>query len=410
MREMLVALHARVYPYAYQVSLLLALGVMAVLRQRIAAESSKAEREGGGGGGGGEGVGLLEEGCSEAHWRPKGVSQGIYGRIAALLNGTGKLRLRKADFLLGALLLAVPDYPLNLCGAAGVLFVQLHPDTVTVRTQLAIALEAWTVFAIKCCYELTRNLFGSNSGDSVAAEHNALRVVAAERALGIFYELDWQRAVLGWTATLRALNWYYVVMHFTATFGALLLVLLVSPAAYYLRRRQFIIIMAITLVTFAVFPLMPPRLLPQCHHPLGACHPELAFVDTLAVENVNWDTKKVVKHTNQYAAMPSVHTVWAHWAADMLFHNPKLWPNTPTWQRARWLVWLHPVITVYTIVVTGNHFFLDAVVGMAYVHFSEWAASAAARRRLFGAERRATEGASTEVSVISVLSVSNRDR
>lgn len=296
-------------------------------------------------------------------------------RLAAL--GAAWLRLRRRDFVLGVLLVGIPEYPFAIIlGIAAVLFTQLSTEPVTVRLQLSIALEAWVVFAVRQCYELTRNLFGSNSGQNDVAERNALRVVATERAFGIFHELDLQRTVLGWETTLHALNWYYVVMHFTMTFGALLLMLLVGPDAYYHRRTQFIAMSAITLATFAAFPLMPPRLLPQCDHPMGACHPELAFVDTLAVEDVNWDVKNALTHANQYAAMPSVHTVWAHWAADMLFNNPKLWPTTPGWQRARWLVWLHPVITVYTIVVTGNHFFLDAIVGMAFVHIGEWIAKA----------------------------------
>ena len=45
----------------------------------------------------------------------------------------------------------------------------------------------------------------------------------------------------------------------------------------------------------------------------------------------------------------------------------------------RWLVFLHPIITVLTIVATANHFFMDAIVAMVYVHVSEYAAIAAIR-------------------------------
>jgi hypothetical protein len=63
--------------------------------------------------------------------------------------------------------------------------------------------------------------------------------------------------------------------------------------------------------------------------------------------------------------MPSVHCAWALWCAITL---------TPRLRRrwAKWLAMLYPVGTVTAIVLTGNHFVLDAaggfmVLGMGYV-------------------------------------------
>ena len=64
------------------------------------------------------------------------------------------------------------------------------------------------------------------------------------------------------------------------------------------------------------------------------------------------------KISNQYAAMPSLHCAWAMWCVLVMW--PQLKSN---WSRA--LLILYPIATVYCIVVTANHYFLDAVGGFA---------------------------------------------
>jgi membrane-associated phospholipid phosphatase len=61
--------------------------------------------------------------------------------------------------------------------------------------------------------------------------------------------------------------------------------------------------------------------------------------------------------SNQYAAMPSLHIGWSTWCAIAV------WPLL----RRRWakaLVLLYPAATLFCIVVTGNHFWLDGVGGI----------------------------------------------
>jgi hypothetical protein len=56
--------------------------------------------------------------------------------------------------------------------------------------------------------------------------------------------------------------------------------------------------------------------------------------------------------------MPSVHCAWALWCALVFFPHVK-----HAW--ARVLAVLYPIGTVTVIVITGNHYFLDAVGGFA---------------------------------------------
>jgi hypothetical protein len=93
---------------------------------------------------------------------------------------------------------------------------------------------------------------------------------------------------------------------------------------------------------------MPPRLLPASY----------GFVDTLRVFGGLWDfdSGPVAQVSNQYAAMPSLHFAWSTWSALVLF--PML---RRRWSRA--LIVLYPVATTFAIVVTANHYWLDAAGG-----------------------------------------------
>ena len=61
--------------------------------------------------------------------------------------------------------------------------------------------------------------------------------------------------------------------------------------------------------------------------------------------------------SNQYAAMPSLHIAWAIWCTVALY--PVL---RRRWARA--LIVTYPIATMFAIVVTANHFWLDAVGGV----------------------------------------------
>ena len=61
--------------------------------------------------------------------------------------------------------------------------------------------------------------------------------------------------------------------------------------------------------------------------------------------------------SNQYAAMPSLHVGWALAVAIALVGATR--------GRWRWLWLAHPVVTLLVVVVTGNHYWLDAIVATA---------------------------------------------
>jgi hypothetical protein len=95
--------------------------------------------------------------------------------------------------------------------------------------------------------------------------------------------------------------------------------------------------------------LLPPRFLPS----------SFGFVDTLNVIGGigSWDSALMKDAGNLYAAMPSLHIAWALWCVFAL---------VPVVRR-RWikaLLILHPFVTLFSIIVTANHYFLDAAGGV----------------------------------------------
>ncbi len=120
------------------------------------------------------------------------------------------------------------------------------------------------------------------------------------------------------------------------------------PKRYPLWRNTLAFTTGFALIGFATFPLMPPRLLPVSY----------GFVDTLDKFGALWsfDSGAMHKISNQYAAMPSLHCAWAMWCLLVM------WPQLKSgWARA--LLVLYPIATVYCIIVTANHYWLDAVGG-----------------------------------------------
>jgi len=107
------------------------------------------------------------------------------------------------------------------------------------------------------------------------------------------------------------------------------------------------------------YPLMPPRLVPSCDEYGGCLSKEYTFVDTMDVYGGLWSWKDrgVTDLSNHYAAMPSMHTGYAAWTCVSVF---------TTAAEHKWLkvlAVLHPIFTVYCIIVTANHYIVDACAG-----------------------------------------------
>ncbi len=107
----------------------------------------------------------------------------------------------------------------------------------------------------------------------------------------------------------------------------------------------------IALAGFALYPTAPPRLLPGAD-----------YIDTV-IKFHTWGSlaqPEIASHSNQYAAMPSLHIGWAMWAGISLFMCAR-----SRWWRAFGLA--YPFFTLLVIVATANHYIIDAFGGAAVV-------------------------------------------
>jgi hypothetical protein len=209
-------------------------------------------------------------------------------------------------------------------------------------------MEVLFVLAFYGCYSIVRDIRGSKPVSKLQAFHNAERVIHLERILGVFHEQSVQHLFVHDTLFMQFWNDFYGTAHFIITAVVLVWLFRRSPGRYPLWRNTLAFTTALALVGFAFFPLMPPRLLPSSYH----------FVDSLRSIGGLWnfDSGAVSKVSNQYAAMPSLHFAWSSWSALVL--GPAL--------RHRWakvLMYAYPFVTLFCIVVTANHYFLDAAGG-----------------------------------------------
>ncbi len=190
-------------------------------------------------------------------------------------------------------------------------------------------------------YEASRTLA---EGQRIPAFRHARDVVNAEKALGIFHELNLQHWVLGAPSiVLSVANWTYFNCQFTISFAFLVWVYCRRNDSYYFIRNVVIAADFIGVIGYITYPTAPPRMLT-----------EYGFVDTLNQTSVNHDTVSAL--ANPYAAMPSLHTCYA-----LLIGTSGVLLARHAITKAVWA--LYPGLVVFSIITTANHFILDAVGG-----------------------------------------------
>ena len=217
------------------------------------------------------------------------------------------------------------------------------------RTALRWWREVAYVVGFYLVYSFVRNQFGSAAVSPETAFDNARTVIDIERAMGLYVEEPVQDAFLGWRWFIQAWNLFYGTFHFVVTAFAIVYLFRRMPERYVRWRTTLACTTALALIGFATFPLMPPRLLPDSY----------GYVDTLATYGGLWsfDSGAMKAVSNQYAAMPSLHFGWSALCAFVLA------PATRRpWLRA--LVLAYPAATLFAIVVTANHYWIDAVGGV----------------------------------------------
>ena len=211
-------------------------------------------------------------------------------------------------------------------------------------------------------YQVVRGI--TDSGEELAFA-NAERLIDIERSLGTFFEPGFQQTLLdnaGWIVDFA--NFMYLNSHFVITVGFLTWLYLFRNEHFYFVRNMFMVAMLLALVGYALYPTAPPRLMP-----------EEGFTDTIAAfTGVAQDSKTVNVLVNQYAAVPSMHI-----AFSLMIAVPGMTLSRLPAARALWAA--YPLLVLFVIVATGNHFWLDAAAGAAVACLAAVTAAQLARLR-----------------------------
>jgi hypothetical protein len=220
------------------------------------------------------------------------------------------------------------------------LFVRSHVDKVW-----PLLIE---VLVIAVVYELYTTARWMVAGDPSTATRHGVAVLRLEQQLGIAWERWLQDAALRAEPLTWLGNACYVVLHRPFLVTAALLVFARDRECYRRMRTTFALSCAVGLLVFWLLPVAPPRLLPDA-----------GFVDTLKRDwpSASYQTGARV---NEFAAIPSFHVGWNVLAAWSL-----LQVTSNRWLRV--LLATVPALMLMTVVVTANHYLLDAVAGVLII-------------------------------------------
>lgn len=246
--------------------------------------------------------------------------------------------------------------------------------------------EVLIAAAFYLIYSAIRNVFGAAAESRTIAFRHARGIIKVESWLGLWVEPTIQRWYLSlpFNGFIRLWNIFYGTAHFVVTVGVLVYTFAKAPRLYAFARTMLASTTALALIGFATYTLMPPRLL-DANGPYGACSGleqgcnDYGLIDTIERWGGIWKFGEggMAAVSNQYAAMPSLHFGWSAWCAITMIvvigsgHR-------------RWLWLLYPAITTFCIIVTANHYWLDAFFGgvvLAAGALTAYVADRIARRR-----------------------------
>ena len=183
--------------------------------------------------------------------------------------------------------------------------------------------------------------------DLASAFASGRDLVSFERWLGALIEADVQSWALGqdWSAELA--RWGYANLHFKGSVLALLVIFLAYRGSYGFVRNTVIAAMAISVLSYWLYPVAPPRFLE-----------ELGMDGATSVTGNNALLSSPDDPLfNPVAAVPSMHvglSVIFAWSLALLV----------PWRALKAVLFAYPLLMTYVVVASGNHYWIDAVFGL----------------------------------------------
>jgi hypothetical protein len=215
---------------------------------------------------------------------------------------------------------------------------------------LAVAYWAW------------RHARGAVDGSMGLSFSHARDLVDAERSLGLLIEPSVQHWAVdaGWPADVA--RWGYANLHFKGSCLMLAILYFRYRGSFGFVRNAVFAAMAISVLGYALFPTAPPRFLP-----------ELGLDPSSAVTGNDPQLSNPTDALfNPFAAVPSMHvglSVILACSLGMLVRPLAL----------RVALFAYPLLMTYVVIASGNHFWLDAALGLVTAALAVGAATLLAR-------------------------------
>jgi hypothetical protein len=225
-------------------------------------------------------------------------------------------------------------------------------------------------------------------GATEAAYPEALRhaqaLVSLERGLGVYWEPALQESLASSPRVRAVLNAVYIYGHWPVIVASLLFLARRQPAVYLRARDTMLLSGGVGLVVFVSFPVAPPRLA------------GLGMTDTISVASDAYRVLQPTMFTNQYAALPSLHVGWDLVIGLALAAALGAGGRRRRW---RWVALFMPAAMVVAVVLTANHYLVDAVAGAALTGACWLGVGRYHRRRARPAHRRSAPATVTRLPV-----------
>lgn len=213
------------------------------------------------------------------------------------------------------------------------------------RSRLPLAadllVQVGLVFTCGLLYFAVR---GVTEGSTNTAVENGYQILRMESVIGVAIEETAQNLVLSSHALTTFTNWVYIWGHWPVIIATLVWLYRTSRRDYVLLRNAMFVSGAIGLVIFALYPVAPPRHLPDM------------FVDTVTELSRSYRVLQPPHLINEYAALPSLHVGWNLLVGIFLVRVGRN-------QIVRTLGVVSPILMVIAVVATANHYVVDGIVG-----------------------------------------------
>lgn len=201
---------------------------------------------------------------------------------------------------------------------------------------------------IAAAYTAWRYLRGAVAPSDLSAAFASGRdLVSFQDSIGTLIEADVQSWAQDNEWAGEVARWGYANLHFKGSVLALLVVFLFYRGSYGFLRNTVIAAMAISVLSYWLYPVAPPRFLP-----------ELGLDGSTAVTGNNTLLSDPDNPLfNPVAAVPSMHVGLATiFSWTLAFLVP--------WRPLKAALFAYPLLMTYVVVASGNHYWIDALFGV----------------------------------------------